>query len=110
MVTYPDLLALFARVAGLRRRPVLVPGIPRWVVPRGCAGISGLPLGEVSALVDSLAHQMVCREDLVRTELLDDGFRFTSVEEALRCSLTPRAEPGTSSLGDVQAAAMTDPD
>ena len=76
VVTYPELLATFAEVAGLRRRRVLVPGLPRAVVGRACAWISGLPHPTVVSLVDSLAHEMVCQEDDVRRELLPAGYSF----------------------------------
>lgn len=110
VLSYPELLATFARVAGLRRRQLLVPGIPRSVVARACALISRLPRAEVTALVDSLSHDMVCREDRVRHDLLGDDFTYTSLEEALRRSLEPADASGTSREGDVQAAAATDPD
>jgi uncharacterized protein YbjT (DUF2867 family) len=109
VLTYPELLACFADVAGLWRRQVLVPGVPAWVVGRACARISGLPVSEVSSLTESLRHDMVCGEDDVRRELLEDGYRFTGVAEALRRSLDGTGAPGTSEHGDVQSAAATDP-
>ena len=51
---------------------------------------------------------MVCEEDAVRRELLAEDFTHTTVDEALRRSLDG-GDPGTSSRGDVQAAAPTDP-
>jgi uncharacterized protein YbjT (DUF2867 family) len=109
VLSYPQLLATFAEVAGLRRRRFLVPALPAWLVGRACAAISGLPVTEVSSLVESLRHDMVCREDAVRRDLLEDGFAFTSVAEALRRSLDDDGAPGTSVRGDVQSAAATDP-
>lgn len=109
VLTYPELLATFADVAGLRRRRFLVPGVPQWLVGRACAAISGLPASEVTSLVESLRHDMVCQEDAVRRDLLEDGYRFTTVREALRRSLDESGAPGTSERGDVQAAAATDP-
>jgi uncharacterized protein YbjT (DUF2867 family) len=109
VLTYPQLLGTFAGVAGLRRRRVLVPGIPQWVVGRACARISGLPVSEVSSLVESLRHDMVCGEDDVRRDLLEDGYRYTGVAEALRRSLDGTGAPGTSPRGDVQSPAATDP-
>ena len=109
VLTYPQLLGTFAGVAGLWRRRVLVPGVPQWVVGRACAWISRLPVSEVSSLVESLRHDMVCEEDDVRRDLLEDGFRYTGVAEALRRSLDDHGAPGTSQRGDVQSAAETDP-
>ncbi len=110
VLTYPELLATFAEVAGLRRRRFLVPGVPQRLVGWACARISGLPVTEVSSLTASLRHDMVCGEDDVRRELLEDDYRFTSVAEALQRSLDGDGAPGTSERGDVQSAAATDPD
>lgn len=110
VLSYPDLLGLFAQVAGLSRRRFTVPGLPKWLVGQACAWISGMPRSTVSALVESLEHDMVCREDDVRRDLLDPGYRFTPVAEALRRSLEPASEPGTSRTGDAHAGAATDPD
>ncbi len=109
VLTYPELLELFAEVADLRRRHVVVPGVPKWVVGRACARITGMPSSTVRALVESLEHDMICREDAVRRDLLDADHQFTSVAEALRRSLERASEPGTSHTGDVHAAAGTDP-
>ncbi len=109
VLTYTALLALFAEVAGLRRLRFTVPGLPKWLVGRACAWITGMPSGTVRALVQSLEHDMVCREDDVRRDLLDAGHEFTSVAAALRRSLDPAAEPGTSRQGDAHAMAATDP-
>jgi len=108
VVTYPELLALYADVAGLRRRRFLVPWVPRAVVGRACALISGLDRPTVESLVDSLSHEMVCREDAVRRDLCEPGFAYTSLREALTRSHDGTGG-GTSGAGDVQAAAPTDP-
>jgi uncharacterized protein YbjT (DUF2867 family) len=109
VLTYPELLRRFAEVAGLRRVRVIVPGVPRWVVGRACALISGMPRTEVGSLVDSLSHDMVCEEDDARGVLVARDFRYTGLTEALRRSLDGSGAPGTSQQGDVQAAAATDP-
>ncbi|QWC85589.1 NAD(P)H-binding protein [Nocardioidaceae bacterium] len=109
VLSYRDLLATFAVVAGLRRRTVLVPGLSAKLVGRACAAISGLEKIEVTALVASLRHDMVCGENTVRGELIDDDFTFTGVAEALCRSLTTGGAEGTSKRGDVQSSASTDP-
>ena len=68
-----------------------------------------MPVAEVVTLVASLRHDMVCAEDSLREHLLDPGYAFVPVEEALRRSLAPSGDAGTSNHGDVQAAAATDP-
>lgn len=109
VLSYPDLLAAFARVDGLRRYRFLVPWVPQRLVGWACARISGLPVSEVTSLVASLRHDMVCGEDDIRRDVLEDGYRFTTVAEALRRSLQDSGAPGTSRQGDVQSAAATDP-
>lgn len=115
VLTYPELLARYAEVAGLRRYRFLVPWVPNMVVGRACALISGMDMPTVRSLVESLSHDMVCREDRVRRDVLEPGYEFTGVTEALRRSRDPEDrhvghEPdGTSSAGDVQAPAATDP-
>ncbi len=108
VLTYPQLLRRFAAVAGLNRRQLVVPGLPRRLVGRACAAIAGLDRTEVENLIESLRHDMVCSEDAVRRDLLEEDFRYTSVDEALRRSLDA-GSPGTTHGGDVQAEAPTDP-
>lgn len=108
-LTYPELLAAFAEAAGLRRVRVMIPGVPQRLVGWACARISGMDVSEVTSLIESLRHDMVCREDDARRDLLADGYRFASVDEALRRSLDHEGAPGTSAQGDVQSAAATDP-
>jgi uncharacterized protein YbjT (DUF2867 family) len=108
VLTYPELLARFASVAGLTRVRLLVPGLSRGLVGRACAAIAGLERTEVANLIESLCHEMVCQEDAVRRDLLDEDFSYTSIDDALRRSLEGGA-PGTTQRGDVQAGAPTDP-
>ncbi len=107
-VTYPELLRLFARVAGLRRRQVFVPLVPSALVGRVVSAITGMPRGTVSALVESLSHDMVCEEDDARTELAGGDHTFLPLDEALRRSLSP-VHDGTEPDADPQAPAPTDP-
>lgn len=108
VVSYPELLGVFADVAGLRRRRFMVPWVPRAVVGRACAWISGMDQPTVSALVDSLSKDMVCTEDAVRRDLAEPGHRFVPLRESLERSLRS-TDVGTSRSGDVQAGASTDP-
>ncbi len=109
VLTYPELLGRYAEVAGLRRLRFRVPLAPQWLVGRACALISGMDRTTVASLVESLCHDMVCHEDDIRTDVLEPGFRYTGVTEALRRSLTDETLPGTSHAGDVQAPAASDP-
>lgn len=109
VLTYPDLLALFADVAGLRRTRILVPGVPLWVVARGCALIAGMPRAEVGSLVQSLRLDMVCTEESVRDVLLEQGYTYVPLAQALARALDHDGPAGTTLAGDVQSAAPTDP-
>ncbi len=107
VLTYPELLALFAEVDGLRRRRVVVPGLSATVVGWACARICGMDVSTVSALVESLSEEMVCGEDDVRRDVADPDHRFVPVREALRRSISGSAEGGTLQ-GDTHAPAPTD--
>jgi uncharacterized protein YbjT (DUF2867 family) len=107
-VSYPGLLALFARTAGLRRPQVVVPLVPRAVVSRVVASVSGMPRGVITPLVDSLSHDMVCTESDADTDLAAPGHEFLTLEEAVQRALNPRQE-GTLLDGDLQAPAPSDP-
>lgn len=109
VVSYPELLEVMASVAGVRRRQFVVPWAPRMLVGRIVAWVTGMPRPTVTALVESLAHDMVCTEDDVRQELGAPNHRFVSLKDALERSLEDRGAEGTSARGDVQAAAATDP-
>ena len=109
VLSYPELLGRYAAVADLHRLRFPIPFAPKWLVGRACALISGMDHTTVVSLVESLSHDMVCQEDDIRTDVLEPGFRYTGVDEALRRSLTDESKPGTSHAGDVQAPAATDP-
>ncbi len=106
VLTYRELLALFADVAGLWRPQFVVPLVPHRVVSEIVALVSGIPRGTVLALVESLSHDMVCEEDDVRADLLP-GHEFTSMREAFERSLQGESA-ATSIPGDVQGEASTD--
>jgi uncharacterized protein YbjT (DUF2867 family) len=106
VLTYRELLALFADVAGLWRPQLVVPLVPHRVVSEIVALVAQIPRGTVNALVESLSHDMVCQEDDVRTDLLP-GHRFVPMREAFERSL--RGETAaTSASGDIQGEAPTD--
>jgi uncharacterized protein YbjT (DUF2867 family) len=107
--TYPELLALFADVAGLWRLQVPVPFLPVALVGRAVAVISGLPRGTVTALVESLSHDMVCREDDVLGDLLGGQHGFVTLRAALERSLAPE-DDATDPRGDLQSGDANDPE
>lgn len=89
VLEYVELLRLYAQVAGLARVQVEVPGLPSGVVGRVSALIAGMQSTEVNALVESLRHDMVCEDYSVRDELLEPGFDYVPIGEALERALGP---------------------
>jgi uncharacterized protein YbjT (DUF2867 family) len=83
VVTYPDLLRLFARLDGRRRPQLPAPFAPQALVGPVVAAVAGMDSDEVTALIESLRHDMVCREDDVRHEVADPDHRFLGLAEAL---------------------------
>ena len=67
-----------------------------------------MPRSTVLALVKSLSHDMVCRDDDVRREL-DPGSSYLSLDEAITRALAGVTD-ATSSAGDIQGEADSDPD
>jgi uncharacterized protein YbjT (DUF2867 family) len=61
VVRYPDLLKAYARVARLPRLRVPAPVAPVGIVGLSTALLVGAPFWTVTALVESLRHDMVCR-------------------------------------------------
>ena len=108
-VTYPELLRAYASAAGRRRPQVVLPGIPKPVAARLISAVSGMPRGTLTPLIDSLSHDMVCREDDALRDLAAPGHRLLTLAEALSLSLS-RTEEGTELGGDAQAPAASDPD
>ena len=61
VVTYPELLQLYAEAARLPRVQVPVVGAPVTAVALGAGLVSAAPYWTAAALVHSLRHDMVCR-------------------------------------------------
>jgi hypothetical protein len=74
VVTYPELLALFAEVAHLQRLQVPAPVAPVAAVALSAGLVSAAPWWTAAALVQSLRHDMVCRPgqpDPTKVDLTD---------------------------------------
>jgi uncharacterized protein YbjT (DUF2867 family) len=108
VLTYSELLARFARVAGLERPQVPLLFAPVRLVGEGVAALTGIPRSTIGALVRSLTHDMVCRDDAVRRELAP-GVPYLPLDEALARSLAGDTA-ATTEDGDVQGEADSDPD
>jgi uncharacterized protein YbjT (DUF2867 family) len=108
VLTYAELLARFAAAAGLDRPQVPLPVAPVSLVGEGVALLTGIPRPTIHALVRSLSHDMVCRDDDVRRDLAP-GVPYLPLDEALARSLGGDTA-ATSEDGDVQGEASSDPD
>ncbi len=108
VLTYSELLSRFAAAAGLARPQVPLLFAPTTLVGEGVALLTGIPRPTIRALVKSLTHDMVCRDDDVR-EVLAPGTPYLSLDEALTRSLAGDTA-ATSLDGDVQGEADSDPD
>lgn len=109
VVTYADLLATMADAMGVRRKQFFVPWASQKLVGPLVAVLTGMPRPTVTALVESLCHDMVCDGDDVRRDLADADHRFLSLAEAFERSLDDSGADGTSVRGDVQSSAGSDP-
>ncbi len=107
VLTYGELLDRFAEVAGLARPQVPVLVAPALVVGEAVALLSGLPRTTVRALVKSLSHDMVCRDDDAAQVLLP-GHRYLSLNDAITRALAGDTA-ATTIGGDVQGEASSDP-
>ena len=87
---YARLLDVYAAVAGLSRPQVVVPGLSTDLVGTLAGAITDLPGTTVEALVESLAHDMVCHDVDWTYDLLPDHHHLVGVEESFsRALATP---------------------
>ncbi len=107
VLSYGELLARFADVAGLDRLQVPLPVAPSGVVGEAVAALTGIPRSTIRALVRSLGHDMVVRDDAARRDL-DPGVAYLSLDDAIRRALDGRG--AATSGGDLQGEADSDPD
>lgn len=87
VVSYPDLLRTCAREAGLARVRVPAPIAPSGLVGLATALATTAPFHTVTALVESLRHDMVCRPGHAWRPR--SGGPLLGVEEAVGRALTP---------------------
>lgn len=87
VVSYPDLMRTCAREAGLARVRVPAPVVPSGLVGLATALATTAPFHTVTALVESLRHDMVCRPGHAWRPR--DGGPLLGVEEAVGRALTP---------------------
>lgn len=86
-LAYAALLRRYAQLAGLTRVQVSVPLLPTALVSRLAPVLTAAPPSTVRSLIESLHHDMVCREDDFRRDLLPSGHRLVPVGKALERAL-----------------------
>ena len=87
VVAYPDLMRVVGGEAGLSRLRVPLPVAPTGLVALATALTTTAPFHTVTALIESLHHDMVCRPG--HTWEPRSGGPLLGVEEAVRRALTP---------------------
>jgi hypothetical protein len=102
VLTYRQMIAVFARVAGLRRRRVVtVPALlPPTVASQWVRFVTPVPVGLARPLVGSLLHDVVCAEQDLAALVGPPPGGPLSFERAVAVSLEQgsgreRPEPGT---------------
>lgn len=87
VLSYPDLMRTCGREAGLTRLRLPTPVAPPALVGLATALATTAPFHTVTALIESLHHDMVCRPG--RTWVPAHGGELLDVEEAVRRASTP---------------------
>lgn len=98
---YRNLLGRYAVLAGLARLRVTVPLLPTDLVGTLVAALTDVPSSTVQALVESLHHDLVCREQDFLRDLMPPGYVLMGLDEAIRRSL---ADPRTDTQADPETA------
>lgn len=115
VLTYDEMIQRFATLSGLRRRlivtvPVLTPKLAgHWV-----GLVTPVPAGLAKPLVDSLVHEVVCREDDIR-ELIPEAEPLLDFEQSMHAALADAGsldDPGSPAADqhDPARAVAGDPD
>lgn len=107
VVAYPDLMRVVGGGAGLSRLRVPAPVAPTGLVGLGAALATTAPFHTVTALIESLRHDMVCRPG--HTWVPRSGGPLLDLEEAVQRSLTPMYAGPEGSLPSDPAWARSNP-
>ena len=109
-LTYPQLLAVYADVAGLTRVQLPVPAVPVDVLGAVAGVLTDVPTPTVAALTASLRHDMLASQD-ARTVLGDPDRPTMAVRDAITRALAPfdAARDGAAQGGDALAPSAGDP-
>lgn len=99
IVSYADLMRMYARVRGLKRSIVGMPMVPFKLSAYWVNLITPVPAGVVLPLAEGLRNQAVCRENTIREMI---PIKLLSMEEAI-CNALAEEEQGPGKLLSRQA-------
>jgi uncharacterized protein YbjT (DUF2867 family) len=66
VTTYADLMMRYARLRGLKRRLILIPGIPPWFMAMGVKMMTPVPYRIAYALIGGLVNDSIVQDDKAR--------------------------------------------
>ena len=108
VIAYSKLLAECSRAAGLLRLRIPTMSVPGPLVGLGAAALVAAPFWTVTALIESLKDDMVCRPEA--TWVPRDGQPLLSVREAMARSFDPdSSEPEAPAPSDAEWTRMRAP-
>lgn len=110
VLSYPDLINVFGKIAGMPRPRVTVPWLPGKLVGTAAALITEVPGPTVTALMQSLHEDMVTRDARWIMDLVPAHYRPLSVVTALMRALLAPNEALDADQRDVMAALPGDPE
>jgi uncharacterized protein YbjT (DUF2867 family) len=84
-MSYTDLMQIYGRLRGLRRRSVFVPGIPLWFMAMGVAWMTPVPSDIARPLVDGLRSDSLVQDDGARHAF--PHIQLIGYEEGVKLSL-----------------------
>ena len=85
VTSYRDLMLQYARLRGLKRRLIMLPGIPPWFMAMGVAMMTPVPLRIAYALIGGLANDSIVQHEEARR--IFPNIQLINFEEATRNAL-----------------------
>jgi uncharacterized protein YbjT (DUF2867 family) len=102
IITYRELMTIYARVRGLRRLIISVPVLTPHLSSYWINLMTPVPAGVVMPLVEGLKNEVVCRENQIR-ELIP--LRLIPMSEAI-CTALAEVQAGPGKLPSVQSCLL----
>ena len=85
VMSYADLMLTYGRLRGLRRKYVVVPGIPVWFMALGVEWMTPVPAVIATPLVDGMRSESVMQDESARHTF--PNIRLSGYEEAVKDAL-----------------------